>query len=215
MTLKSIMEWIDYVISSSASFLCFLLFLGFLSLVLGIALLDLAANLRHLNVVDVIIILLEVLAVWAVPLSIGFIFTAFSSRLYPNILRWIRLFVELVGEILGHNETTVFVVFLQNYLLKLFADGVHDLLEAESHAFISEFTNVLVELFVNFLGYPMSPGGHLVVYQLNLLVYFFSLLAWLLASFNLLWKRGQFRWKLGLSTGVDLILLLILIVMHL
>jgi len=98
-----------------------------------------------------------------------------------------------MGEVLSHDETTVLVVFFEDYLLELLADGIHDLLEAEGHALVGEFTNVLVELFVDFLGDPMRPGGDLVVDQLDLLVYFFSLLALFVCPAYFLLKPSKFR----------------------
>lgn len=97
----------------------------------------------------------------------------------------------------------------------MLAHGVHDLLEAEGHRLISKLTNVFGELLVNFLCDAVGPRRHLILSELHLFIDLFSLLALFLGDLDGLVELGKFGCQLWLSGGINLVLLLILIVVHL
>lgn len=169
----------------------------------------------HLDVVDLIIVLLHV-AISAVAVSsVAFIFATLSSGFDADVLGGVRLLVEFVSEVLGHDEATVLVVLLEDDSLKLLANGDHDLVEAERHRLVSELTDVLGELPVNFLSDTGSPGSDLIVGKLDLLVDLFGLFIFLLVLVVLPVQLSELRGQLGFTLSVDLVLLLVLVVVHL
>jgi len=193
-----------------------LFFLFSLSLfVLHVALLDLAANLGHLNVVHVVVVLLHVTVGAVSCLTIAFVLAALSSRFHADVLGGVGLFIELMSEVLGHDVTAVLIIFLKKNLLQLLTNGIHDLCESESHRLVGELTNVLVELLINFLRDTGRPGGNLVICKLDFLVDLLGLLVKFKILFVLLVKLSQLGSKLGLSLGVSLVLILVLVVVHL
>lgn len=110
----------------------------------------------HLDVVHLVVVFLQI-AIAVAGAAVTLILSAFSCRLDTDVLGWIRLLVEFVGEILCHDFAAVFILFLKRDLLKLLAHRVHDLSEAELHGFIGELTNGFIELFINFLSDTSGP----------------------------------------------------------
>jgi hypothetical protein len=89
----------------------------------------LTADLFHLNVINIVIVLLVVVSATGVV----DILATFGSWLDTDVVGWVGFLVELVGEVLGHDVATVFVILFENNLLALLAYGVHDLLEFKGH----------------------------------------------------------------------------------
>jgi len=200
---------------SSSLALDLLLLLGLPLLVRVVALFNRSADLGHLHVIDLIVVLLHVALSAVASLTVTLVLATFGSGLDTDVLRGVRLLVELVGEVLGHNVTTVFVVLLQDDSFQLLAHSHHDFVETESHGFFLEIGDLLSELPINFLGDAGGPRGDLVVGELNFLVDLLSLFIQLKVCGVLPSEFSQFRGDLRLALSLTLVLLLVLIVVHL
>lgn len=169
----------------------------------------------HLHVVDLIVIFLHVALCAVASLTVAFVLATFGSGLDTDVLRGVRLLIELMGEILGHDVTTVFVILLQDDSFQLLAHGHHDLVEAESHGLLLEIGDLLSELPINFLGDAGGPGGDLVVGELNFLIDLLSLFIKLKVCRVLPSEFSQFRRDCRLAWFLTLVLFLVLVVVHL
>lgn len=146
-----------FVSCSPSLALLLLLVLGLSLFVLCITLLHGRAHLGHFDVVDLIVILLHVPIYIVAVLTVAFVLTTLGSGFDTDVLRRVGLLIELVGEVLGHDAATVFVILLHDDGFQLLAHSVHDLAKAEGHRLISELADVGVELPVNLLDDTVGP----------------------------------------------------------
>ena len=96
---------------------------------------------------------------------------------------------KVVHEVLGSDVTSIFLIFLGNDLLKLFADGLRDHFEEERQGLFGLVSmDVLSKLLVDFLNNSGAPSSNLIVNKVYFLAKLISLLFLFLLFQDLLVK---------------------------
>ena len=99
------------------------------------------------------------------------------TRLHPYVLSTELFCAEVLHEVFACDEPAFLIRILQQDLIELLDNGLHDFLEASGHRFflLSIRTDVLAELLIDFLYNTSQPVLHVLVSELNLLVHINSL----------------------------------------
>ena len=77
---------------------------------------------------------------------------------------------KVVHEVLGCDESTLFIILLHDYSIQLSAGSLHHLLKLEGHCFVLVSANALIELLINFGNHTLDPVLNLIVHKLHFLI---------------------------------------------
>ena len=100
----------------------------------------------------------------------------------PGVLDTILLSEPVIHKLVSTDLAEHVVFFFHKDNLELLAHRLRDLRESKCHRFVLVRCNVLIELLINLLADPLTPGFDLLINELHFAIYSFN---FFLLSFSL------------------------------